>query len=865
MKHSHQLVFLRVCFVMLCASVAQAEFAYSDVQIVHGSNADEVEVRYTELLAERLRVMSTAKVEVRSAKVDRAGMTILLGTVESFPELVEFADDMPMPIDPPASLDPGKEGFVLSSNSNKDDSQILAIGADRRGVLYAVGEILRLLVGRGEKIGIENDVWMRRAPRWPIRGLMVTQGFTIRELTGSREWTEKELQDAHLDYALAGANTFELGETGPRSHELHAFLKSYGLDTMTIISSNVGDGPPEWQAKEAIGRAGYLSPGIPEARAALLKQREALFKEMPAFDYVHFKSGDGGGDESEASAPFGRAHIELCAEYAPILRKYHPKVKIYVGNQKLDNAGDKAILEYLQAEPRDWLSGICYGPGSNAMAWTPGRRQDHRMDLFEYGGRGGAGGYLKELLHELPGDKGILLFSDFTHWVYSQYGLMDHELIPDRDHNLPPAWDSWMYDSRPDPALAMVYDRRTFHARPRNYWRVFQETSPYIIGDVAYSEGHHDHFNQWTYQRMFWEPHKDVVHFVSEYARAHFGPEAAQDMTKAIMQLEINLMFPIENNSGIDQMIEHVRKAGAAMPADLMARNSLWREYMQKALLDKYIQLDVLRQSAFYDRQLEHLRKAIEKRNVNERSAELAQEEIGEPTAEMRKLKNEADQLGKESDQLHGVRSEGFFNLKQDYHGYGWLQRELRKAAEAETEDAARVIASRIVNYEDRGPGGFYDNPGQPNGAPRMISGWAFGDGIFSDANRPSQRDMAFTTDEDRGVTFRYKDLDPNAEYRVRLTLVRPRYLPRFGKFQQQTSQSIYADETALVENLVLPEYESEFFEYDIPKFTTADGELLLWMKKQPKVGEGLASDVSIWRNTGGWGTLVSEVWLMQK
>ncbi|MEX2016716.1 MAG: hypothetical protein WD873_08730 [Candidatus Hydrogenedentales bacterium] len=50
-----------------------------------------------------------------------------------------------------------------------------------------------------------------------------------------------------------------------------------------------------------------------------------------------------------------------------------------------------------------------------------------------------------------------------------------------------------------------------------------------------------------------------------------------------------------------------------------------------------------------------------------------------------------------------------------------------------------------------------------------------------------------------------------------------------------------------------------------MPQEKTADGELLLWLKKQDGIGEGLASDVSIWRNTGGWGTLVSEVWLMKE
>ena len=116
-----------------------------------------------------------------------------------------------------------------------------------------------------------------------------------------------------------------------------------------------------------------------------------------------------------------------------------------------------------------------------------------------------------------------------------------------------------------------------------------------------------------------------------------------------------------------------------------------------------------------------------------------------------------------------------------------------------------------------------------------------------------------------RGVTFQYEQLDPQAQYRVRLSLVRPRYARRYAGRQHQTGESIYADNLPLAENLEPPEYRADFFEFDIPKAATSDGKLTLWLKKQPGIGEGLKSDVTIWRNTGGWGTLVSEVWLMKK
>jgi hypothetical protein len=855
-------VALTTVLLILTSSGALPEDRFTRIHLVPGSKRDSVEARYVDLLRERIAEISSAPISVGTFPREFDGLVLCIGTLQSQPELAAHAHELR--VDLPRPLDPGAEGFVLASKKSHGRHVVLAIGSDRRGVLYVVGEILRRMVGRGDAVMFPTELNLRCAPRWPIRGLIVSQGDTLRKLTGARKWTTRELQQAHLDYALAGANTFELDENeGPNG--MFPFIKSYGLDALAVIEGNTGSGPPEWQAKEAIGRAGYLCPGIPAARKALLEQHEGLFRRMPDFDYVHFKSGDGGGDESEASAPYGRTLIHLCEDYARLLRKYHPHTKIFVGNQKLDNAGDRAIFEYLQARPRDWIDGICYGPGSNAMGWTPGRRQDHRMDLFGEGGRGALGGYLREMLHQLPPRQSILLFTDLTHWVYSQYGLMDHALIPDRNHQLPPKWDSWMYERKPSAELAQVYNRRTFHARPRNYYRVFQETAEFTIGDVAYSEGHHDHLNEWMYQRLFWGPHRTVEDVVAEYCHTYFGPEAASQMAEAIFTLEHNLETPILDNRGIDRMIELVEGAGAVMPEDLRERNSLWREYLQKAYLDKYIQLDSRRQHAFVDGVLGQLRTALERDDLDRTLAALGTVELPPESPDMQRLKSAADRVGQESDRLYGVRSDGFFNLKQDYVGLGWLRREIGRAKAAASAEKRRATVERIAFYEDAGEGGFYDNAGVPEKAPHLINGWPYGDGIISRENRPSQRKIAFTTDEDRGVTLQYENLDRSAAYRVRLSLVRPRYAPRYAGRQHQRTESFYADEYPLAENLELPEYKADFYEFDIPKAATGDGRLTLWFKKQPGIGTGLQSDVTIWRNTGGWGTLVSEVWLLKK
>ena len=230
-------------------------------------------------------------------------------------------------------------------------------------------------------------------------------------------------------------------------------------------------------------------------------------------------AGDGGGCECERCAPYGAKYIRMCADIAKIIHRHHPETKIFVTNQKLDNAGDRAIFAYLNEQPREWLTALCFGPGSNAMSWQPGRRQDHRLDLFTYPGFGPADGYLKEMLHQLPPQQSIVFFTDLTHWVYSQYGLVNYHPDPDAGGNVPPHWGAEVYATGPNAALDMVYDRRTFHARPRNYYSVFQETMRYGEGDVTYSEGHHDHANQWIWQRLLWRPHMSLDDVLAEYTQ----------------------------------------------------------------------------------------------------------------------------------------------------------------------------------------------------------------------------------------------------------------------------------------------------------------------------------------------------------
>ena len=833
-------------------------------QLVERNAAALLEVRLTELGGPHVRVEGE---DARQA-TDPDELVILLGVPASHRELAAQLETRR--IKPPTERDPGPEGFSIWSDLSSPQPVLLVAAVDQRGTLYAVGELLRQTVLHERSIEFPSKLNIRTAPAFEVRGTQYGQSGVAKRLAKVRDWTDEETRRVILDYALAGANTFSAAP-GP----MFDFMKSYGFMTECGFGANTGSGPPEWEAKESIGRTGYVCLSVPEARQAQLERCEARFRTCPSYDFVKFHGGDGGGCECDRCDPYGLTFIRVVEEMAAIVHTYHPNTRVWFTNQKFDDDDDRAIFKYLQEEPREWLWAWGYAPGSDAMTWQPGHRQTHRMDLFRYPGFGPFDRYNQEIVHQLPPQQVLMHYNEITHWRYAQHGYLQMYPRADRNGDLPPWWNHFIYERRPDQALTMVYDRLTFYAWPRYYHWVFGEVVRYGVGDVTHSSGHHDHFNQWMWQRLLWAPQTGVEDVVDEYCRAWFGPEAAPYMAQALFQLEENLEedpeTPITEKKGIDRYYDLVKEAGRRIPPHQMKAHWLWRDYMQKAALDKYVKLSVRQQVDLEKRIEQRVARASDRGNADRTIDRILPwfDELDE-TREMVRLREEAGRLGEESNALFGVRNEGYFNLEHDFIGLGWLQRQLERTREASVPEK-RELLCMIVAYDDPGEGGFYDNCGTFNECPNLVNGYPYDHGqpyvseMLSEGNRPSQRSMHFTQDEAQGVTFHYRDLDPDAAYRICFTFVRPWYQERYAFRMNQKSQTIYADDFVLARELELPLQMSDFVTFDVPRAATKDGELVVRLEKAPDVAAGDRVTVEQWRNSGGWGTLVAEAWLMKK
>jgi len=860
---------LIIVSILLSGPLAHSA-TYREVAVQTGETAGPVEQKIALLLRERLSEPNGLPVRLQdSGKPEKGTLTILLGRPEHHQALTQAMDAQRIPALTP--LAPGPEGFVLKHVPSNDGGLLLAAGIDDRGCLYAAGEILRQVVLGNRTVDVPGQLHVRTAPAFEIRGTQFGQSGTALTLAKVREWTQEETQRVILDYALAGANVFET-PPGP----MYDFMKSYGLMTLTDGDANMahGDVPKAWEAAESIGRKGYVCLSVPEARAYMLDQCEKQFRTCPAFDLVRFRGGDGGGCECDRCDPYGKIFIETVAEMAKIVHKYHPGSRIFIVNQKFDDADDRAIFDYLQQEPREWLWAFGYGPGSDATTWQPGHRQTHRMDLFRYPGYGPFALYPREILRELPPRHQLVYFNEITHWKYAQHAYIQMYPRADRNGDLPPHWSHEIYERRPDQALTKVYARQTWYAWPRFYHRVFSDLMHYGAGDVTHSSGHHDHFNQWLWQRLLWAPRQTPEQVTEDYCRTWFGPEAAPPMAEAIFRLEEVMEeipgTPIDEKTSVERYYGLIKQAGEAMPEWRQTRDWVWHMYMQKAAVDRYAQEQVRQQKTLQRRIETHLRETAHP--VSDQALETALGWFGElaETEVMTSLREEALALGEVSNARFGMRSEGMFNLEHDYIGLGWLKRQLQRAHEAAGENRRELIAM-ITDYENPGEGGYYDNFGTGNDAPHVVFGYPYDHGqpylneMLDEGNRPSQASMHYTQDEDQGVTLQYRGLEPGAAYRIRFTLVRPWFQERYAARMNQKSQTIYADDQVLAKDVELPFKMCDFFTYDIPQELTRDGELVIRFERGVDVARGDRVSREQWRNSGGWGTLVSEAWLMKR
>jgi hypothetical protein len=183
-----------------------------------------------------------------------------------------------------------------------------------------------------------------------------------------------------------------------------------------------------------------------------------------------------------------------------------------------------------------------------------------------------------------------------------------------------------------------------------------------------------------------------------------------------------------------------------------------------------------------------------------------------------------------------------------------WLTKQFMVIAAlgSETERLARL--KEIVDWKDPGPGGFYDDLGDPEQSPHLVRGpGPEADPAFLESSlvsfirnpRPEWPVSWWHWAEalyEQPLQMRYTGLDEAARYKVRVV---------YGREGRATGVRLMANETGEIHPFLNRPFER--LEFDLPQAVTRSGNLTLSWTQEPGAGGN------------GRGCEVAEVWLMRE
>ena len=165
---------LVLCTMVVCG-IADAGQCVKASRIAIGlpENADDLEMRVANVLKERILKRSDVSVEITKGAGDAGDLPIYLGRTGHEESLDKICAAYGVKL--PGRQRPAPEGYAVKTIRVNGSLSVLAVGADNRGTLYAVGEVLRQLTYNPTSVSI-GEVDVSTAPAYRYRGSSANQG-----------------------------------------------------------------------------------------------------------------------------------------------------------------------------------------------------------------------------------------------------------------------------------------------------------------------------------------------------------------------------------------------------------------------------------------------------------------------------------------------------------------------------------------------------------------------------------------------------------------------------------------------------------------------------------------------------------------
>ncbi len=708
----------------------------------------------------------------------------------------------------PSAAELKPEGYQIATTPA---GAVIVAGNDARGVLFGVGRLLRALHYGRETVTLLAPLQITTAPRYHLRGHQL--GY--RPKTNSYDgWTVAMWEQYVRDLVAYGANAIEL--IPPRSDD-DADSPHFPLPPMRMMvemSRLAQDyGIELWIWYPALDR----DYGDPAQVDFALKEWGGVLRQLPKVDALFIPGGDPGHTPPKNLFP-------MMEKQAKQLRELHPKARVWMSPQGFDAAWMDDFYAILKAGP-EWLEGVVFGPQQRVS--------------------------VEELRQNVPNRYAIRFYPDITHTSNAQYPV--------------PNWDY---------AFQATLNREPINPRPLDQAAIFHRLQPpNAYGVLTYSEGCNDDVNKCIWSALSWAPGTDVTEILRDYSRYFIGANLAEGFAQGLLALERNWRGPLVTNDGVDVTLAQFQEMErAATPAQLL--NWRFQQGLYRAYYDATIRARLLAETA----QERAAREELLRASVIGASAALDNAErrlappAVPPAAEWRARVFElAEALFQSVRMQLSVRRYKAISIGRGanldlidvpLNDAPWLREQFAAIRPRATEQERLGGITEILNWENPGPGGFYDNLGHVTTQPHLVGGSAYADdpaflkaphlaATFGSGSGPALRISSRTyaeTRDDHPLELRYPQLEPQARYRLRVVYG----TGAMGTRQAPMTTRLVANGQHEIHGMQPKDPASRPVEFDVPVEATRTGELRLTWTRPTGLGGN------------GRGVQVAEVWLMR-
>ncbi len=679
-----------------------------------------------------------------------------------------------------------QESYRVETNANG----ATVSGANDRGLLFGVGKLLRQLEMRRQQVRVAANLRFDEKPEIALRGHQL--GY--RPKTNSYDgWDLEQWRHYIQDLAVFGTNAVEL--IPPRSDD-DPDSPHFPIPQMEMMigMSRVLDelDMDVWIWYPALD-PDYSKPSDVEFA---LKEWGEVFRKLPRIDAILVPAGDPGHTPA-------RPLMAMLEKQAANLRKYHPKATLWVAPQGFDAKQIDEFFAIVNQKPA-WLGGLVYGPQSRIT--------------------------LQQLRQLTPAQYPIRAYPDITHSRQSQFPVPD--------------WDV---------GFALTESREVINPRPLHQANLVRYHQPQTIGFIAYSEGCNDDVNKFVWSSTAWNGKQSTFDILREYSRYFISPDHAETFAQGLMSLERNWVGAAVANAGIDITLQQFQTMELAASPKLKL-NWRFQQALYRAYYDAFIRERSIAELNAETQALQHLRANAADPAHAMRLAERALETPPAAAQLRQRLSELAEalfqsirmQLSVAKYQGQPGRGNNLDTADVPLNSAPWLRAQFTKIRALPQKEQAPALA-KIANWTNPGPGGFYDDLGNPELQPHLVPGT----GVDKDPAffttplayfNPSQTGPRSWWTHTMGlyenaIRLRYPDLDESARYRVRTVYgAGPIQLKANGVQIHDYLDKAY-----------------EVHEFDVPAEATRSGALTLEFNRPPGAGGA------------GRGNQVAEVWLIRQ